>query len=64
VILRNITNYQDTKALNDFTNIEPYKVINATGWKKYFMYSPLTLFDACSADASMPMNLIKRSIRI
>jgi hexosaminidase len=55
VILRNITNYQDTKAVNDFTNIcEPYKVYKRNGGgKKYFMYSPLTLFaDACSADAS------------
>jgi hexosaminidase len=55
VILRNISNYQDTKALNDFTNIcEPYKVYKRNGGgKKYFMYSPLTLFaDACNADAS------------
>ncbi|MES2240317.1 MAG: family 20 glycosylhydrolase [Bacteroidota bacterium] len=54
VILRNITNYQDTKTLNDFTNIcEPYKVYKRNGGgKKYFMFSPLTLFaDACSADA-------------
>jgi len=55
VILRNIANYQDTKVLNDFTNIcEPYKVYKRNGGgKKYFMYSPLTLFaDACNADAS------------
>ncbi|MEL1241129.1 beta-N-acetylhexosaminidase [Flavobacterium flavipallidum] len=55
VILRNIANYQDTKALNDFTNIcEPYKIYKRNGGgKKYFMYSPLTLFaDACAADAS------------
>jgi hexosaminidase len=55
VILRNITNYQDTKALNDFTNIcEPLKITNEmVVEKKYFMYSPLTLFaDACTADAS------------
>jgi hexosaminidase len=55
VILRNITNYQDTKALNDFTNIcEPLKNYKRNGGgKKYFMYSPLTLFaDACTADAS------------
>jgi hexosaminidase len=54
--LRNITNYQDTKALNDFTNIcEPLKNYKRNGGgKKYFMYSPLTLFaDACSADASL-----------
>ncbi|MBA0885013.1 beta-N-acetylhexosaminidase [Flavobacterium undicola] len=55
VILRNISNYQDTKALNDFTSIcEPYKVYKRNGGgKKYFMFSPLTLFaDACTADAS------------
>lgn len=55
VILRNISNYQDTKALNDFSNIcEPYKVYKRNGGgKKYFMFSPLTLFaDACAADAS------------
>lgn len=55
VILRNISNYQDTKALNDFTNIcEPYKLYKRNGGgKKYFMFSPLTLFaDACTADAS------------
>lgn len=55
VILRNISNYQDTKSLNDFTNIcEPYKIYKRNGGgKKYMMYSPLTLFaDACAADAS------------
>ncbi|CAM3099279.1 beta-N-acetylhexosaminidase [Flavobacterium frigoris] len=55
VILRNITNHQDTRALNDFTNIcEPLKNYKRNGGgKKYFMYSPLTLFaDACTADAS------------
>lgn len=55
VILRNISNYQDTKSLNDFTNIcEPYKNYKRNGGgKKYFMFSPLTLFaDACNADAS------------
>lgn len=55
VILRNIANYQGTKALNDFTKIcEPYKVYKRNGGgKKYFMNSPLTLFaDACNADAS------------
>ncbi len=55
VILRNISNYQNTKAVEDFTNIcEPYKVYKRNGGgKKYFMHSPLTLFaDACSADAS------------
>lgn len=55
VILRNVANYQGTKALNDFTKIcEPYKVYKRNGGgKKYFMHSPLTLFaDACNADAS------------
>ncbi|MEZ7499509.1 family 20 glycosylhydrolase [Flavobacterium sp. Arc3] len=55
VILRNIANYQNTEALNDFTNIcEPLKNYKRNGGgKKYMMYSPLTLFaDACSADAS------------
>ena len=54
VILRNIANYQSTKALKDFSNIcEPYKNYKRNGGgKKYFMYSPLTLFaDACGADA-------------
>jgi hexosaminidase len=55
VILRNIANYQNTEAVNDLTNIcEPLKNYKRNGGgKKYFMYSPLTLFaDACSADAS------------
>lgn len=55
VILRNISNDQDITSLNDFTNIcEPYKNYKRNGGgKKYFMYSPLTLFaDACGADAS------------
>ncbi|MFL9829463.1 family 20 glycosylhydrolase [Flavobacterium sp. ST-87] len=55
VILRNISNYQDTQSLNDFTNIcEPYKIYKRNGGgKKYMMYSPLTLFaDACTADAA------------
>ncbi len=54
VILRNISNNQGIKALNDFSNIcEPYKIYKRNGGgKKYFMYSPLTLFaDACAADA-------------
>ena len=53
VILRNISNNQGIKALNDFSNIcEPYKIYKRNGGgKKYFMYSPLTLFaDACAAD--------------
>lgn len=53
-ILRNICNNQDTRALEDFTNVcEPLKVYKRNGGgKKYFMFSPLTLFaDACTADA-------------
>ena len=55
VILRNITNNQDTRALNDFSNLcEPLKNYKRNGGgKKYRMHSPLTLFaDACNADAS------------
>ncbi|RTZ01399.1 beta-N-acetylhexosaminidase [Flavobacterium sp. RSP49] len=55
VILRNISNNQDTRALNDFSNLcEPLKNYKRNGGgKKYRMYSPLTLFaDACNADAS------------
>jgi hexosaminidase len=54
VILRNISNNQDTRALNDFSNLcEPLKNYKRNGGgKKYRMHSPLTLFaDACSADA-------------
>ena len=54
VILRNICNNQDTKALRDFSNVcEPLKNYKRNGGgKKYFMFSPLTLFaDACTADA-------------
>lgn len=54
VILRNISNNQDTKALRDFSNVcEPLKNYKRNGGgKKYFMFSPLTLFaDACNADA-------------
>ncbi len=55
VILRNISNYQDTSALNKLTNIsEPFKVYsrNVDGIE-YQMYSPFTLFaDACTSDAS------------
>lgn len=55
VILRNISNNQDTQSLNDFSNLcEPLKNYKRNGGgKKYRMHSPLTLFaDACSADAS------------
>ena len=54
VILRNISNNQDTRALNDFSNLcEPLKNYKRNGGgKKYRMHSPLTLFaDACNADA-------------
>ncbi|SHM17860.1 beta-N-acetylhexosaminidase [Flavobacterium xinjiangense] len=54
VILRNITNNQEIKALRDFSNVcEPLKNYKRNGGgKKYFMFSPLTLFaDACTADA-------------
>jgi hexosaminidase len=55
VILRNISNNQDTRALSDFSNLcEPLKNYKRNGGgKKYRMHSPLTLFaDACNADAS------------
>lgn len=54
VILRNISNNQDIRALNDFSNVcEPLKNYKRNGGgKKYRMHSPLTLFaDACTADA-------------
>ncbi|MDC9724267.1 MAG: family 20 glycosylhydrolase [Urechidicola sp.] len=55
VILRNISNYQDTDALEKLSNIsEPLKVYsrNVNGIE-YQMYSPFSLFaDACTADAS------------
>jgi len=55
VILRNITNNQNTSAVNDFSNVcEPLKNYKRNGGgKKYRMHSPLTLFaDACNSDAS------------
>ncbi|WP_367753262.1 beta-N-acetylhexosaminidase [Flavobacterium sp. WC2430] len=55
VILRNISNNQNTISLNDFTNVcEPLKNYTRNGGgKKYFMFSPLSLFaDACASDAS------------
>ncbi len=54
VILRNISNYQDIKALEVLTNIsEPFKIYSRNaGGTEYKMFSPLTLFaDACTADA-------------
>lgn len=54
VILRNISNNQDTRVLNDFSNLcEPLKNYKRNGGgKKYRMHSPLTLFaDACNVDA-------------
>ncbi len=55
VILRNITNYQDTKALHDLANVsEPFKFYTRNnGGKQYKSFSPFTLFaDACNADAT------------
>jgi hexosaminidase len=55
VILRNISNNQNTNAINDFSNVcEPLKNYKRNGGgKKYRMHSPLTLFaDACTSDAS------------
>ncbi|MFV5696564.1 beta-N-acetylhexosaminidase [Flavobacterium sp. LB3P122] len=55
VILRNISNNQNTAALNDFSNVcEPLKNYKRNGGgKKYRMHSPLTLFaDGCTADAA------------
>ena len=54
VILRNISNNQEIKALEDFSNIcEPLKIYSRNkGGTEYQMYSPLTLFaDACTPDA-------------
>jgi hexosaminidase len=51
VILRNISNNQDTRALNDFRTFEPLKITNNGGGKKYRMHSPLTLFADANADA-------------
>ena len=54
-LLRNISNYQDTQALEDLTSIsEPLKIYtrNVEG-TQYQVYSPFTLFvDACTANAS------------
>jgi hexosaminidase len=54
VILRNISNYQDTRSLETLTNIcEPLKNYTRNkGGTEYQSYSPLTLFaDACTPDA-------------
>ncbi|MEM8521676.1 family 20 glycosylhydrolase [Flavobacterium sp. PL12] len=54
VILRNISNNQEIKALADFSNVcEPLKIYSRNaGGTEYQMYSPLTLFaDACTPDA-------------
>lgn len=55
VILRNVSNYQDIEALEEFANLcEPLKIYTRNkGGIEYKTYSPLTLFaDACTADAS------------
>ncbi|KQB39769.1 beta-N-acetylhexosaminidase [Flavobacterium aquidurense] len=54
VILRNISNNQNIKSLNEFSNVcEPLKGYTRNkGGTEYQMYSPLTLFaDACTPDA-------------
>lgn len=55
VILRNITNNQDTKSLEVLASVcEPLKIYTRnTGGTEYKTYSPFTLFaDACTVDAS------------
>jgi len=55
VILRNITNNQNTKPLEVLANVcEPIKIYTRnTGGTEYKTYSPFTLFaDACTVDAS------------
>lgn len=62
VILRNISNNQEIKALEDFSNIcEPLKIYSRNkGGTEYQMYSPLTLFaDACTPDASAALDFEK-----
>lgn len=54
VILRNISNNQNIKSLNEFANVcEPLKGYTRNkGGTEYQMYSPFTLFaDACGPDA-------------
>lgn len=55
VLLRNISNNQNTIVLEDFSNIcEPLKIYSRnSGGTEYQTYSPFTLFaDACTPDAS------------
>jgi len=55
VLLRNISNNQETTALKDFSNVcEPLKIYTRnSGGTEYQTYSPFTLFaDACTSDAS------------
>lgn len=66
VILRNISNYQDTKSLNDLVNVsEPFKVYSRNnGGKQYKSYAPFTLFaDATNVDAidAMKFNNLNRN---
>ncbi|MGL2993312.1 beta-N-acetylhexosaminidase [Flavobacterium sp. TSSA_36] len=54
VLLRNISNYQDTAALQTFSAVcEPLKIYSRNaGGIEYQVYSPLSLFaDACTPDA-------------
>ena len=54
MLLRNISNNQNTIALNDFSKVcEPLKIYSRNkGGTEYQTYSPLTLFaDACTPDA-------------
>jgi hexosaminidase len=54
VLLRNISNYQNTATLEDFSKIcEPLKVYSRnSGGTEYQTYSPFTLFaDTCTPDA-------------
>lgn len=55
VLLRNISNNQETTALKDFSNVcEPLKIYTRnSGGTEYQTYSPFTLFaDVCTSDAS------------
>jgi hexosaminidase len=61
LILRNITNYQDTKALNDFTNIcEPLKNYkrNGGGKKVFYVFSINFFLMLVQPMPLMLMNLI------
>jgi hexosaminidase len=58
VILRNICNHQDIKAIESLSNIyEPLKIYSRNkGGTEYKTFSPFTLFaDACTADAKDAM---------